>query len=138
MNPLTITAQQLRQAANIQEQIQTLQQELNQLLGEQFGGDAGEMQPSRQEAKRTIAATARAAKSQWPKAKGAAPKRKLSAQGIANIRAGVLKRMAALKRAQPAAQPMRKRKVSAAGRARLSALAKARWAAARRAGKATL
>ena len=138
MNPLTITAQQLRQAANIQEQIQTLQQELNQLLGEQFGGIAGEMQPGRQEAKRTITATARAAKGQWPKAKGPAPKRQLSAQGIANIRAGVLKRMAALKRAQPAAQPMRKRKVSAAGRARLSALAKARWAVARKAGKATL
>lgn len=132
---MTITAQQLRQAANIQERIESLQKELTQILGEEFVSSASALPQEPQPDKPTVTVAARAP---WAKAKWAAPKRKLSAQGIANIRAGVLKRMAALKRAKPAAQTVRKRKVSAAGRARLSALAKARWAAARKAGKATL
>ncbi len=100
---INATAQQLRKAANIQEKIQALQKEIVQLLGA----------PAQPET---------------------APRgrRKLSAQGLANIRAGVRKRMAAK------AAPQRKRKFSAAGRARLAALAKARWAAAKKAGKSRL
>jgi len=143
MNPITITAQQLRQAANIQEQIQSLQKELTQILGGQVETKAGELPPERQAKKRKISAAGRAAmaaaaRARWASAKGTAPKRRLSAAGIANIRAGVAKRMAALKGTKPAVNPVRKRKVSAAGRARLSALAKARWAKAKKAGKARL
>jgi hypothetical protein len=58
----------------------------------------------------------------------------MSAQGLANIRAGVAKRMAA----QGKAVQKPKRKVSAAGRAALSAAAKARWAKVKKAGKSRL
>ena len=77
---------------------------------------------------------AAAARARWAKIKGTASKRKLSAQGIANIRAGVAKRMAA--RGKAAQKP--KRKLTAAGRAALSAAAKARWAKAKKAGKTKL
>jgi hypothetical protein len=60
----------------------------------------------------------------------------MSARGIANIRAGVAKRMATKVRAQADHKP--KRKVSAAGRAALSAAAKARWAKAKAQGKKAL
>jgi hypothetical protein len=71
------------------------------------------------------------------KIKGTAPKRKLSAQAIAIIRAGVAKRMAAQGKAS-LAKPVRKRKMSAAGLANIRAAQKARWAKARAAGKTTL
>ena len=58
----------------------------------------------------------------------------MSAEGLANIRAGVAKRLAA----QGKAVQKAKRKFSAAGRAALSAAAKARWAKAKKAGKTTL
>ncbi|MEI6783229.1 MAG: hypothetical protein WCQ21_20185 [Verrucomicrobiota bacterium] len=143
MNPITITAQALRQAANIQEQIQVLQAELAQILGGQVATSAGELPPARAEKKRTISAAGRAAMSaaaraRWAGTKGNAPKRKLSETGIANIRAGVAKRTAARKASQPAAKPAPRRKVSDAGRARLSALTKARWAKAKKEGKARL
>lgn len=84
----------------------------------------------------------------WARIKGTAPstepalkprKRKLSAEGLANIRAGVAKRMAAQGKA-PAAKPARKHKMSAAGRAAISAAAKIRWAKLRekRAGRVSL
>ena len=137
MNPITITAQQLRQAADIQEKIQSLQKELNQILGATV-----ESAPSESPKKRKMSAAGRraiaaAAKARWAKIKGTAPKRKLSAQGIANIRAGVARRMAARGKAS-AAKPVRKRNLTAAGRAALSAAAKARWANAKRAGKTKL
>jgi hypothetical protein len=53
-------------------------------------------------------------------------RRKLSRRGLANIRAGVRKRVASAKAARAAAAP-KKRKISKAGRARLSAIARARW-----------
>jgi hypothetical protein len=105
---INATPQQLRKAANIQEKIQSLQKELVDLLG----GPA-----------ETVAA-------KGPR------KRKLSAAGLANIRAGVRKRMMAQKKGKVARKP--RRKMSAAAKARLSALAKARWAAAKKAGKARL
>ena len=57
---INITPQQLRKAANIQEKIQSLQKELGQLLGGSGPGPA-------------------------PAATRAPKKRKMSAQGLANI-----------------------------------------------------
>jgi ElaB/YqjD/DUF883 family membrane-anchored ribosome-binding protein len=143
MNPITITATQLRQAADIQEKIQTLQEELNQILGSAAETTDGELTPPRQKRKHKMSAAGRAAiaaaaRARWAKIKDAAPKRKLSAAGLANIRAGVAKRMAALRGTKPAAKPAPKRKISAAAKARLSALAKARWKRAKAAGKSKL
>src|ERR1019366_732467 len=93
-----------------------------------------------------IRAKMRAAqKARWAKIKGTAPeaapakkpKRKMSAQGLANIRAGVAKRMAAQGKTL-AAKPGKKarKKLSAAGLANIRAAQKARWAKAKAAGKA--
>jgi len=106
---INITPQQLRKAANILEKIQSLQKELGQLLG----GPG----PAR--------AAARAPR-----------KRRMSARGLANIRAGVRKRMMAQAKSKAVQKP--RRKMSAAAKARLSALAKARWAKAKSAGKTRL
>ena len=108
-----LTPQQLRRAADVKERIDALQKELGRLLGAQ--------------------APAVAAK--------AAPKRKkISAAGIARIRAAQIARWAAIKqpKAPAKAAPQRKRKLSAAGRARLVALARARWAKVKAAGKSSL
>jgi hypothetical protein len=107
----TLTPQQLRQAADLQEQILGFRNELDQILGssspDQVDAPAG--------------------------------KRKLSAQGLANIRAGARRRWA--KRAGNGAEssaPRRRRKMSAAGRASIAAKMKARWRAAKRAGRKAL
>ncbi len=72
-----------------------------------------------------------------PRAKNGRRKRKLSAKAIANIRAGVAKRMG--KRAKaPAKEKKPKRTMSAAAKKRLSALAKARWAKVKAAVKKSL
>ena len=109
-----LTPKQLRRAADIKERIDTLQQELSDLLGS------------------PTPAVAPAA---------AVRKRKtISAAGIARIRAAQKARWAAVKQgsAPGKAAPKRKRKFSAAGRARLAALAKARWAKVKAAGKSSL
>ena len=142
---INITPQQLRKAADIQEKIQSLQEELGQLLGGEISISAQTTEALKK--KRKMSAAGRAAiraaqKARWAKIKGTAPsaklalkpKRKMSAQGLANIRAGVAKRMAA--QGKPVQKP--KRKFSAAGRAALSAAAKARWAKAKKAGKSRL
>ena len=59
-------------------------------------------------------------------------KRKMSAQGLANIRAGVAKRMAAKGGTGAAQKP--KKKMSAAGLANIRAAQKAKWAKAKKAG----
>ena len=143
MNLITLTAKQLRQAADIQEKIQSLQNELSQILGATAKTTEDESTDGRRKQKRTMSAAGRAAiaaaaRARWAKLKGIAPKRKLSAAGIANIRAGVAKRMAALRGAKPAVKPAQQRNVSSAARARLSALAKARWKRAKAAGKSKL
>ncbi len=143
MNPITITAQQLRQAANIQERIQSLQKELSQILGATTVAVEGPSPRGRRKKRRVMSAAGRAAiaavaRARWARIKGTAPKRRLSAQGLANIRAGVAKRMAAMRAGKPAAKPAPKRKISPAARARLSALAKARWKNAKAAGKSRL
>ncbi len=103
-----LTAQQLRQAADIKEQIDALQGRLNALL-----------------------------RGAAPAAARTAPgRKKISAAGIARIRAAQKARWAALKKSKTARRP--KRKISAAGRARLAALARARWAKVKAAGKKSL
>jgi hypothetical protein len=112
MNSITgLSARQLRKAANIKEKIDSLQNDLNRLLG-------GE-----------VSAT--------PPAKGGR-KRKMSAAGRAAIAAAARARWAKLKGTTTAAKPARKRKMSAAGRAAISAAAKARWAKLRAAKKSKL
>jgi hypothetical protein len=112
---INITPRQLRKAADIQEKIQSLQEELGQLLGS----------PAQPAAKQ-------------PPANGRR-KRKISAAGIARIVAATKARWARI-RAEKAggAVQKRKRRMSAAGRARLAASAKARWAKAKKAGKSRL
>jgi hypothetical protein len=142
MNSITnLSPGQLRRAANIQERIQELQKQLGQLLGATVELEPDETPKRRKMSAAGRRAIAEAARLRWAKynAEKGAPlkkgKRKLSAQGLANIRAGVAKRMAAQRKA---AKPAPKRKFSAAGRAALSAAAKARWAKAKKAGKTKL
>lgn len=107
-----LTPQQLRNAADIQERIQSLHHELNELLGS--GSET------------TSVALIR--------------RSRLSAQGLANIRAGARRRWGSLrlgKVGSPVAH-RRRGKMSAAGRARIAAALKARWAAAKRAGRNAL
>ena len=140
----------LRRAADIQEKIQSLQQQLSQLLGGEGSPTRATAEPKRRKLSAAVKAKMRAAaKARWAKIKGTAPatsakpakkaKKKMSAQGLANIRAGVAKRMAAQGKA-PSAKPAKKAKkvFSPAARAALSAAAKARWAKAKKAGKTTL
>jgi hypothetical protein len=139
---ITLTPQQLRKAADIQEKIQSLQDQLNEILG---GEVPTPFQATEAPRKYKFSATARAKmrkaqKARWAKIKGTAPsakpahkpKKKMSAQGLANIRAGVAKRMAAQGKAVQK-QPRIQR--SAAWKAAVSASAKARWAKAKKAGK---
>jgi len=141
---IDITPQQLRKAADIQEKIQSLQEELGQLLG---GSDTAETATTEAPKKRKFSAYTRAKmraaqKARWASIKGTTPspepvkkaKRKMSAEGLANIRAGVAKRMAAKGKAL-AAKPFKKarKKISAAGLANIRAAQKARWAKAKKA-----
>lgn len=114
MDILNLTAKQLRQAAAIQERIQSLQAQLSQILG---GANSG--------------------------ASAAAPfiagKRNLSAAGRARISAAAKARWAKLRGSAPAQTASKpKRHVSEAARARLAALARARWRKVKAAGKTSL
>jgi hypothetical protein len=110
---INITPSQLRKAADIQERIQSLQEELGQLLG----GPAETAAPE-------------TPKKKW----------KFSAAARAKMRAAQKARWAKIKGTAPEAKPAKKakRKFTAAGRAALSAAAKARWAKAKKAGKTRL
>jgi len=114
---INATPAQLRKAADIQEKIQSLQEELAQLLG----GEAS-----------TPAQATEAPKK----------RKKVSAAGRARMKAAQKARWAKIKGTTPAtsAKPAQKgkKKMSAAGRAAISAAAKARWAKAKKAGKTTL
>jgi hypothetical protein len=102
---INITPTQLRKAADIQEKIQALQEELSQLLGA-----SGPSEPAATEAPR---------------------QRKFSAAARAKMRAAQKARWAKIKGTAQSAKPApapKKRKMSAAGRAAISAAAKARWA----------
>ena len=108
-----LSAQQLRQAADLKEKISALENQLSQLLG-----------------------------STTTVAKATKKKGGMSAAGKAKIAAAQKARWAKVKAAKPvvkAAKPAKKKGgMSAAGRARIAAAAKARWAAAKAAGKKTL
>jgi hypothetical protein len=107
---MNITAQDLRRAADLQEQIETLQSELSALLGE----------------------TAQ----QPPVASG---RRQMSAAGRARIAEAQRARWAKFKTGANGASAQRPRRtMSAAAKARLAAVARARWKKAKAAGKMTL
>src|ERR1017187_3629262 len=135
---INATPQQLRKAADIQERIQSLQKELGQLLGGEVSTPAQTTEAPRKYklSAYTRAKMRKAQQARWAKIKETPPsvkpvkkaKRKLSAQGLANIRAGVAKRMAA----QGKAVQKPKRKMTAAWR---KALERA-WAARRAKGNA--
>src|SRR5208282_2964794 len=119
-----MTAAQLWKAADLKERIDELQAELAELLGEAVAGIAKTDEPST-----SVAA---------PSGRGRRKKRRLSAQGLANIRAGVARRQAGRARSVATvapASPGRRGKLSAAGRRALSEKLKARWAARKAAGK---
>lgn len=105
---INLSAYQLRRAAELKENIESLQSELSELLGS----------PAR------------------PSGNGTPKKRHLSAAAIARIRAAQKARWAKVRRAPASQRP--KRRMTAAGRARLAAMARARWKAAKAQGKSTL
>ena len=109
MNSITnLTPQQLRRAAAVKEKIDSLQTQLNRLLG---GGGQGTT-------------------------RRAGGKRRMSAASIAKIRAAAKARWARIKGRRSAARP--KRKMSAAARARLAEIARARWRKVKAQGKMAL
>ena len=113
MNLSHLSANQLHRAADLQGQIEELQQQLNAVLG--APSPRANTRPV--SGKRRLSAAGRAAivaaaKARWAKARGRAGK---SASGR---------------------KP--KRQMSAAARARLSAIAKARWSKVKAAGKSKL
>ncbi len=119
MNSITsITPKQLRRAADIQERIQSLQQELNDLLG---GAAVAEVAPSA------------------GRGRGRG-RRRMSAEGLANIRAAAQRRWAKFRAGRGTTAPKRRgrRRMSAASRARLAAVARARWAKVKSQGKSRL
>lgn len=112
---ISITPKALRKAANIQEKIQSLQEQLSQILGGEVPTPVQATEEPKKRRKFSAATKARmkaAQKARWAKIKGTAPeipaqpapkkKRKFSAQALANIRAGVAKRMAKAKKAEKA------------------------------------
>jgi hypothetical protein len=145
-----VTARQLRKAADIKERIENLQRELDEVLGGS-GADnyseestVGTVPKRRGMSAAGRAAISAAATARWAAIRGTAPagaanapRRKMSAQGLANIRAGVRKRMAQQNRAA-AVNNFPRRTMSPAAKAKLSAIAKARWKKARAQGKGTL
>jgi len=110
-----LTPQQLRRAADIQERIQSLKQDLAQILGSPAEAPAPAARGTRRR-----------------------KRRKLSPQGLANIRAGVAKRMARKAAKAPGSEEKPKRKISAALRKARSEAMKARWAARKASGKKKL
>ena len=110
---INLSAQQLRRAAAIKEQIQSLENELGRIFG-----------------------------SSTKSVVVAAPKqrRKMSAAGRARISAAAKARWAKVngKKFTVKQSPKAKGKMSAAARAKISAAAKARWARAKAAGKKKL
>ncbi len=111
MSPINqLTAQQLRKAADLKDKIATLQKQLGQILGASGEGET----PSPLKVTRLV-------------------RKKISAAGIAKIRAAQKARWAKIKSAKvekalvqkPATK---KRTVSAAARVKMVAAAKARWA----------
>ena len=113
-SPIDISVQHLRRAAALKERIQSIEKELNHLLG-----------------------------SAVIPAFGPAPKKrkfKMSAAAKAKISVAAKMRWARIKGYKPTAKSVVKKKggMSAAGRAKISAAAKLRWAQAKALGKKRL
>lgn len=114
MNSITnLSSKQLRRAADLKDKIESLEQELGQILG----------------------SSAKSAAHAEPKMR-----RKMSAGGRARIAAAQKARWAKLKGKKLSGKPVKKAKrtMSAAARTKISAIAKARWAKAKAAGKKRL
>lgn len=110
MNVLTnLSAQQLRHAADLQEKITALQDELSQYLGAPGHSGSGPRRKSR-----------------------------MSAAGRARIIAAQKARWARVKAGSTKPAKKGRRKISAAGRAKIAAAARARWAKAKASGKNAL
>ena len=126
-----LTPQQLRDAADLQERVEALQNELNELLDDDMAGPAQAAVDTDQSPDR-------------PKNGRRKKRRRLSPEGRANIIAATKARWAARRgevvpEQTPAAEPVkRKRRISRALREARSAAMKARWAKARRAGRSRL
>jgi len=123
MNITNLTPQQLRNAADLQERIEALQEEMNELLG-------GE-----------VSAPSEAAIEAPPGPKNGRRKRKFSAAARRKMAAAQRARWAARRGEAPAPeQPVETPRAgrSAAHRRALSEAMKARWAKLRRAGKSRL
>lgn len=110
MNIHIVSPQALRRAADLQERIQALQAELAQLLNGVTEAPTVQLRG----------------------------RKRMSVQGLANIRAGVRKRWAAFKRAGRSTGARPTRRMSAAAKARLAAVARARWRKAKAAGRSAL
>jgi hypothetical protein len=112
MNITSLTAQQLRKAADLIEKIGSLEAQLAQFLG--GSSSASEAAPRK--------------------------KSKMSAAGRARIIAAQKARWAKVKAGQKGAKPAKtkKRKMSAAARAKIAAVARARWAKVKASGKKAL
>jgi hypothetical protein len=130
MNITTLTPQQLRKAADLKENIDGLQEQLNAILG---GGETptpvaaeepGRPKNGRRKRRKKVSAEGRANISAAAKARWAA--RKIGRKSVA----------APAKPDQPLEKPKRKR--SAAWSKALSEAMKARWAKAKRAGRSRL
>ena len=105
-----LSVQQLRKAATLKERIQSLEKELNQLLGSTVASVAGPA-PKKKKFKMSASAKAKisaAAKLRWAKIKGATPAKTVTAKPAAKKGKG---------------------KMSPAVKAKLSAKMKALWAA---------
>jgi methionyl-tRNA synthetase len=109
----SLSSKQLRRAADLKDKIQSLENELQRILGAST---------------KPIAAVA-------PK-----KKRKMSAAGRAKIAAAQKARWAKVKGRKSVAKPVKKarRKMSAAARAKIAVAAKARWKKAKAQGKNSL
>jgi hypothetical protein len=145
---INITPTQLRKAADIQERIQSLQEELGQLLG-----GLSETATTEAPRKRKFSAAARAKmraaqKARWARINGTAPspepatepkKKQVSEAKLKALAKAREARWAKIKETKAGKSVQKpKRKMSAAGRAAISAAAKARWAKVKAAGKSRL
>jgi hypothetical protein len=113
MNLTSLSAKQLRRAADIKEKIATLQSELEEYLGVVVSSVSNFLAPAKR-------------------------KSRMSAAGRARIIAAQKARWAKVKAGKPAGKAAGKRKMSAAARAKIAAAARARWAKAKASGKKAL
>ena len=122
-NMINITSAQLRKAADLQEQIQELQQQVNQILGGEVPTPAQPTEAPKKKGEMSAAgraAISAAAKARWAK------------------RRGIAFTITPTRSDEPAPTMKPKIKRSAAWRSALSASAKARWAKMKAQGKKTL